>query len=123
MFRESIQRLVNRLDGGVAAVLMGFDSIAVDSCVRDGQSGHLADILTMSMEYGHLVGQLRGASERLELGPLREVTIRTEKLTLVMLLLTKDYFLACGILPGGNLGKARYLCRVAAPAMRAELLH
>ena len=121
MFRESIQKLVNRLDGGVAGVLMGFDGIAIDSYVRDGQSGHVADIQMVSMEFGHIVGQLRGASDRLELGPVREVTIRTEKLTVVMLLLTKDYFLACGILPGGNAGKARYLCRLAAPALRAEL--
>ena len=121
MFRESIQKLVNRLDGGVAGVLMGFDGIAIDSYVRDGQSGHVADIQTVSMEFGHIVGQLRGASDRLELGPVREVTIKTEKLTVVMLLLTKDYFLACGILPGGNAGKARYLCRLAAPALRAEL--
>ena len=121
MFRESIQKLVNRLDGGVAGVLMGFDGIAVDSHVRDGHTGHVADIVTASMEFGHLVGQARGASERLELGSLREVTIKTEKLTVVMLLLTKDYFLACGVLPGGNVGKAHYLVRLAAPQLRAEL--
>ncbi len=122
MFRESIQKLVRRLDGGVAGVVMGFDGIAIDSYVRDGQTGHVADIVTASMEFGHLVGQLRGASERLELGALREVTIKTDKLTVVMLLLTKDYFLACGILPTGNVGKARYLVRMAAPQIRAELL-
>ena len=121
MFRESIQKLVNRLDNGVAGVLMGFDGIAVDSYVRDGQTGHVADIQTVSMEFGHLVGQARGASERLELGALREVTIKTEKLTVVMLLVTKDYFLAVSILPAGNVGKARYLVRMAAPAIRAEL--
>lgn len=121
MFRENIQKLVGRLDGGVAGVLMGFDGIAVDQYVREGQTGHVADIQTVSMEFGHLVGQARGASERLELGPLREVTIKTEKLTVVMLLLTRDYFLAVGILPAGNVGKARFLCRMAAPAMRAEL--
>ncbi len=121
MFRENLQKLVNRLDGGVGGVLMGFDGIAVDSCVRDGHSGHVADIQTVGMEFGHLVGQARGAAERLELGGLREVTIRTDKLVVVMLLLTKDYFLACGILPSGNVGKARYLAKLAAPQMRAEL--
>jgi predicted regulator of Ras-like GTPase activity (Roadblock/LC7/MglB family) len=121
MFRENLQKLVNRLDGGVAGVLMGFDGITVDSYVRDGQSGHAADIQTVGMEFGHLVGQVRAATERLELGGLREVTIRTDKLVVVMLLLTKEYFLACGILPSGNVGKARYLARLAAPQMRAEL--
>lgn len=121
MFRESIKKLVNRLDRGVAGVLMGFDGITVDSYVRDGQTGHVADIQTVCMEFGHLVGQARGASERLELGQLREVTIKTDKLTVVMLLLTRDYFLACGILPAGNVGKARYLVRMAAPQIRAEL--
>jgi len=121
MFRENLQKLVNRLDGGVGGVLMGFDGIAVETYVRDGQAGQVADLHTVAMEFGHLVGQARGAAERSELGALREVTIRTDKLTVVMLLLTKDYFLACGIVPTGNVGKARYLVKLVAPQIRAEL--
>ena len=33
-FRENIKKLVERLDGGVAAVLMGFDGISVDSFAK-----------------------------------------------------------------------------------------
>ncbi|HEY2901669.1 MAG TPA: roadblock/LC7 domain-containing protein [Polyangia bacterium] len=121
MFRENLQKLVSRLDGAVGSLVMGFDGIALDSFTRDGQGGQVADLHTVAMEFGHLVGQARGAAERAELGGLREVTIRTDKLTVVMLLLTKDYFLACGIVPTGNVGKARYLVKLAAPQIRAEL--
>lgn len=121
MFRESIQRLVNRLDGGVGGVVMGFDGIAIETYVRDGQAGQVADIHLVAMEFGHLVGQARGAAERCELGAVREVTIRTDKLVVVMLLLTGEYFVACGLVPSGNVGRARYLVKLAAPRIRAEL--
>jgi hypothetical protein len=35
--------------------------------------------------------------------------------------LTQDYFLACALLPTGHVGKARYLVKVTAPQLRAEL--
>jgi len=121
MFRENITKLVNRLDGCVAGALMGFDGITVASHVRDGHSGHLADIQTWAMEYGHVVAQLRPATQRLELGALREIAIRTDKLVVLFYLLTNDYYVCCGLLPTANLGKARYLVRLASPQIRAEL--
>jgi hypothetical protein len=33
----------------------------------------------------------------------------------------QDYFLAVALQPGGNIGKARFLLRVAAPEMLREL--
>jgi len=48
-FRENIKKLVERLDGGVAAVLMGFDGISVDSFAKSGYDGALPDIQTLAM--------------------------------------------------------------------------
>ena len=42
-------------------------------------------------------------------------------MTLVVRMLTDEYFLACAVLPTGSLGKARYLMRVTAPTLRADL--
>ena len=39
MFRDTIKKLVDRLEGGVGGVLMGFDGITVESYVRDGAHG------------------------------------------------------------------------------------
>src|SRR4029078_9538156 len=58
-FRENIKKLVERLAGGVAAVLMGFDGITVDSFAKSGPADVLRDIQTMAMELAHLIAQAR----------------------------------------------------------------
>jgi predicted regulator of Ras-like GTPase activity (Roadblock/LC7/MglB family) len=120
-FRESIRQLVERLDGGVAAVLMGFDGITVDSYARSGHDGALPDIQTLAMEFAHLIAQARRTLMSLDAGALEEFTLRAEALTLVVRVLTQEYFLACAVLPNGSVGKARYLMRMTAPALRADL--
>jgi predicted regulator of Ras-like GTPase activity (Roadblock/LC7/MglB family) len=120
-FRESIQTLLDKVDGGVACVLMGFDGITLDSCSKDGQAAALPDVQTLAMEFAHLIAQARRTLGSLDAGILEEFTLRTEVLTLMVRVLTSEYFLACAIMPQGALGRARYLMRVAAPALRADL--
>jgi predicted regulator of Ras-like GTPase activity (Roadblock/LC7/MglB family) len=120
-FRESITQLVEKLDGGVAAVLMGFNGISIDSYAKGGYDGALPDIQTLSMEFAHIIGQARRTLQSLDAGALEEFTLRAEAMTLVVRILTEEYFLACAVLPTGSLGKARYLMRVTAPALRADL--
>jgi predicted regulator of Ras-like GTPase activity (Roadblock/LC7/MglB family) len=120
-FRENIRKLVDKLDGGVAAVLMGFDGITVDSFAKTGYDGALPDIQTLSMEFAHLIAQARRTLQSLDAGALEEFTLRTDTLTLAVRVLTQEYFLACAVLPTGNVGKARYLMRLSAPALRADL--
>jgi predicted regulator of Ras-like GTPase activity (Roadblock/LC7/MglB family) len=120
-FRENIRKLVDRLDGCVAAVLMGFDGISVDTYARSGYDGALPDIQTLAMEFAHLIAQARRTLASLDAGALEEFTIRAETLMLVVRVLTPEYFLACAVLPTGSVGKTRYLMRITAPALRADL--
>jgi predicted regulator of Ras-like GTPase activity (Roadblock/LC7/MglB family) len=119
MFRERIQKMVDRLDGtgGAAGLLMGLDGISVDSYAQPGS----ADVQTISMELAHVIGALRRSAHGAHLGGLRELEVRTDKLALLIRLVTDEYFLAFGVAPDGNLGKARYLLRLLAPQIRAEL--
>ena len=120
-FRESITKLVEKLDGGVAAILMGFDGISVDSFAKTGYDGALPDIQTLAMEFAHLIAQARRTLQSLDAGALEEFTLRTDTFMLVVRVLTQEYFLACAVLPNGNLGRTRYLMRMSAPALRADL--
>ena len=120
-FRQNITNLVEKVDGAVAAVLMGFDGITVDSFATPGHDGALPDIQTLAMEFAHLIAQARRTLQSLNAGALEEFTLRAESLTLVVRVLTQEYFLACAVLPNGNLGKARFLMRMTAPALRADL--
>jgi predicted regulator of Ras-like GTPase activity (Roadblock/LC7/MglB family) len=119
-FRESIVKLLDSIEGGVACVLMGFDGITVDTYSRPGADSG-TDIQTLSMEFAHLIAQARRTLDSVEAGTLEEFTLRTDKLTLVVRLLNAEYFLACAILPAASLGRARYLMRLTAPGLRADL--
>ena len=119
-FRESIEKLLNGIEGAVSCALMGFDGITVDISSKEAAAGG-PDIQTLSMEFAHLIAQARRTLESVDAGALEEFTLRTDKMTLVVRLLTPQYFLACAILPAGSLGRARYLMRLTAPALRADL--
>lgn len=118
MFRQELERLVASCEGGVGAVLMGFDGIAVDVHVKPGAG---VDVNTVTMELSYVLTQVRKAIDSLALGGLQELTVRAESLTIVMRVLTSEYFVGLVLLPDGNLGRGRYLLRVAAPRIQAEL--
>ncbi len=119
MFQENLKRLVTDTDGGVAGLLMGFDGIAVDSYVApDGG----VDIQTVGMEFSFILTQVRKAAEILEVGAVQEIAIRAASLTVLIRVLSADYFIALAIRPDGNFGKGRYLLRVVAPKLQTELV-
>ncbi len=114
MFREMLQDLVDRTDGGVAGLLMASDGIAIDQYTKvDGPF----DIESVGMEYTVVLKGLQRAAEMLDTGATSEVSLKTERLTTVVRLLSDEYFVALTLEPGGNVGKARYLLRVAAPEL------
>ena len=122
MFRESLQRVVDRLVGGVAGILMGFDGISVESYTKTGEdAAGGSDIQILGMELAHAVAQMRKAVERLEVGELRELTLKADKLVVLVYVLSDEYFVACAVKPEANFGKARYLMRLVAPQIQAEL--
>jgi predicted regulator of Ras-like GTPase activity (Roadblock/LC7/MglB family) len=119
MFRDSLQGMVDRLTGGVAGILMGFDGIAVDAYTKTGEEG--IDIQTVGMELAQAMKQVREAVTQLEIGPLFELTLKADKLVLLVYLVTDEYFVAFAVKPEASFGKARYLMRLLAPQIRAEL--
>ncbi len=120
MFREVLQEVVDRTEGGVAGLLMGFDGIPVDTYVREG--AHVpVDVETVGMEYSVILKDIRKAAELLEAGGAKEVAIQAEKLTTVIRVLNDEYFVAMTLRPDGNYGKARFLLRTAGGKLLSEL--
>ena len=118
MFNQHLKQVVDNVDGGIGALLMGLDGIAVESYVRDD---HKIDITTLGMEFSFILTQAKKASDILKLGGMEEFAIRAESLVLVIRMLSTDYFLAVVLRSDGNFGKCRYLMRVAQPRLSAEL--
>jgi len=119
MFQAHIKKLVDSTEGGVAGLLMGYDGIAVETYVVPDAAA--PDMNTIGMEFSFLLTQVKKAAESLELGAVNEVTIRTERLTVLMRAAGPDYFVALAIRAEGNFGKGRYLLRVVTPKLLAEL--
>jgi predicted regulator of Ras-like GTPase activity (Roadblock/LC7/MglB family) len=116
MFKDALQDVVDKVDGGVAAMLMGFDGIAVEQYSPSG-----FDIETLGMEFSVVLNDARKAALALDAGETDEVAFRAEKVMAVIRVLNGEYFLALAMKPGGNLGKGRYLLRLAAPRVLKEL--
>jgi predicted regulator of Ras-like GTPase activity (Roadblock/LC7/MglB family) len=118
MFKEILQDLVDRTDGGVAGLLMASDGIAIDQySTGDGPF----DIESVGMEYSVVLKGVQRAAEMLDTGSTQEVSIKTERLTTVVRMLSDEYFVALAVAPGGNVGKARFLLRTSAPKLIENL--
>lgn len=120
MFREVLQDVVDRTEGGVAGLLMGFDGIPVDHYVRDA-AGAPVDVETVGMEFSVILKDIRKAAELLEAGHAQEISVRAEKMTTVMRVVNDEYFVAITLQPHGNFGKARFLLRTAGSKLVSEL--
>jgi hypothetical protein len=106
-FREHLQEVCERVDGAIACSLMGVDGIEVDTHLVAGDD---LDVKSLLVEYS---GVLRSAREAAE--------VSTERLTAVARLISPEYFMVVALKPDGNQGKARFVLRVTAPKVRAEL--
>lgn len=117
MFKEALRSVVDGTDGGIAGLLMDFEGIPVETYAREAGS----DIESVGAEVSVVVKAIQRASEMLQAGAPREVSFRSEKLVTLIRIINDDYFVAMTMTPDGNLGKGRYLLRIAAPRIADEL--
>ncbi len=118
MFKDLLEQVVRNTDGGIAALVMGYDGIPVDHYIRDDAP---VDVETIGMEFSVILKDVQKATLMLDAGVAQEVAIRAERMTTVIRLVSDQFFLALAISPTGNLGKARYLLRTHASTVRDAL--
>jgi predicted regulator of Ras-like GTPase activity (Roadblock/LC7/MglB family) len=118
LFADTLRKLVDNVDGGIAAVLMGLDGIPVETYVRQSNA---VDVNTVGMEFSFILAQVRKAGDSLQVGGLEELSVKAQRLLLVCRMISPQYFVAVAMAPEGNFGKARYLARLAQPALVAGL--
>ena len=118
MFAETLKRVVDNVDGGIAALVMGLDGIPVDTYERLHDR---IDVTTVGMEFSFILTQVRKAGDSLQVGGLDEFSVKAQRLLLVCRMLSPQYFVAVVMAPEGNFGKCRYLMRLAQPALVAQL--
>ena len=118
MFNDILQRIVDETGGGVGAVLMGYDGIAIDQYFSDDQQ---IDLNMVAVEYANVIKEIRKTAQILNVGEMEEVSIKTELFHIVVRIMTADYFVAMTLRRDGNFGKARYLLTRETPNLIAAL--
>ena len=118
MFANTLKKVVDNVDGGIAAVVMGLDGIPVETYIKHDDR---IDVNTVAMEFSFIITQVRKAGDSLQVGSLEELAIKAQRLTLVCRMLSPQYFVAIAMAPDGNFGKARYMMRMATPQLAAQL--
>jgi predicted regulator of Ras-like GTPase activity (Roadblock/LC7/MglB family) len=111
MFKDVLERIIERTEGSLGALIMGIDGIAVERSLK--QAGDEANLDVAAAEFTSLVRNAQKAGNDTGLGTLRELVISLDDAILLVRLLGKDYFVVLAISPEGNLGRARIELRKA----------
>lgn len=118
-FLPHLESVVNSVEGALACSLMGFDGIAVETHQKAAPDD--VELQNTWVEYANVLSQIRSAAELLKTGEVAEISINTEKVVTLMRMVSPEYFLVLALAPEGNYGKGRYVLRITAPRVRAEL--
>jgi predicted regulator of Ras-like GTPase activity (Roadblock/LC7/MglB family) len=117
-FSETLQRIVDCVEGGAGAVILGIDGITIERYTQDTGSG--LDLELIATELSALLSRSMHTASDTGLGDLREMMFATDLMTFLLRPITAEYFLLFGINPGGNIGRARFELRKAQLALEAE---
>lgn len=118
-FLTHLESVVNQVDGAIACSVMGFDGIAVETHTKPEAESH--ELQNTWVEFANILTQAKSAAETLKTGSVQELSINTENLISVLRMVNNEYFLVLALKPTGNYGKGRYVLRITAPKIKAEL--
>lgn len=119
MFKPILEAIVTATTGGVGAVLMGYDGIAIDQFVKQDVD---LDLNLVAIEYSNVTKEICKATDVLETGTLQEVSIKTDQYYVIIRALTDDYFVALTVTRAGNHGQGRYRLLCEAENLRQALV-
>jgi len=117
MFLDHLSRISNRIEGALALSLVAKDGIAVESVSSDPN-------LDLEVLAAELVAQARSITEdhrELHVGEVQQLSVTTDRLTLMVSSVAADYYLLLVLGPEGNYGRARFELRRARLLLEADL--
>lgn len=109
MFRQLLESILERTEGSIGALIMGIDGIAVEKVLAE--AGKEANLDVAAAEFTSLVRSAQRTGNDLGLGGLQELVISLDDATIVMRLLSRDYFVVLALNPNAILGRGRFELR------------
>lgn len=117
-YKERLKALAEEVGGCLAAIIMGYDGIPIDEYFVEKTP---FDLQLLVAEYANLLRDIRCTVDLLENGNMQEVTITSDKLRVLVRVISAEFFLILVMAADGNYGKGRYLLSREAPVLRNEL--
>jgi predicted regulator of Ras-like GTPase activity (Roadblock/LC7/MglB family) len=117
-YKECLKSLTESVGGGLAAIIMGYDGIPIDEYFVDSTP---FDLQLLVVEYANLLRDIRRTVTLLENGSMQEVAIATDRLRVLVRVISDEFFLVLVLTADGNYGKGRYLLSREAPRLKDEL--
>jgi predicted regulator of Ras-like GTPase activity (Roadblock/LC7/MglB family) len=109
MFRETLQRMLERTEGATGALIMGTDGIAVEKVLTTEARDSNLDVA--AAEFTSLVRSAQRAGADIGLGQVTELVLGFDDTTVLMRLFNRDYFVVLALSKDGNLGRGRFELR------------
>lgn len=117
-FRDILRGMVERVEGGQGAVIMGYDGIPIDEYIKEDAA---LDIQLLSVEYATLLKEIRRTVEVLKTGEMEEISITTGLTRVIVRPVNEEFFVVFVLGKDGNFGKGRYLLKRDAPRLAEAL--
>jgi predicted regulator of Ras-like GTPase activity (Roadblock/LC7/MglB family) len=118
VFRQILSRLLERVDGALAASLIGLDGIAVETV----GGGRDVPLEVLGAEFGGFIKSMRHANTELNTGDVLQFALVTDRYITFLSAVTAEYFILLVLEPGGSYGRARHELAKAKYQLRDELI-
>ena len=109
MFSELLDSIVNKVEGSLAAVIMGMDGIAIEKRILNES----INVESLAAEYTSALRLSSSSAQEVGLGMLEEYILSTQNRIVIIRMITSDYFLLLLLAREGNIGRARFELRKA----------
>lgn len=104
MFSELLDSIVNKVEGTLAAVIMGMDGIAIEKRILDEN----INVESLAAEYTTALRLSSSSAQEVGMGVLQEYILSTENRIIIIRMITPDYFVLLLLAREGNIGRARF---------------
>jgi predicted regulator of Ras-like GTPase activity (Roadblock/LC7/MglB family) len=118
MFSELLDSIVNKVEGSLAAVIMGMDGIAIEKRVLDEN----INVESLAAEYTSALRLSSSSAQEVGLGMLEEYILSTPNRIVIIRMITADYFLLLLLAREGNIGRARFELKKAKYLLAQEFV-
>jgi predicted regulator of Ras-like GTPase activity (Roadblock/LC7/MglB family) len=118
VLNDVLRGVVEKVGGGVGAVIMGYDGIPIDEYIKSG----VLDVQLMAVEYANVLKEVKRTIDVLKTGEMEEIIITTGLSKVIIRAISDDFFVMLALNSDGNYGKGRYLLKRDAPKLREELM-